>query len=219
MLKNLSLYGVSCQNFDYHNKTQGGNFGQVDHLLTQSSHSKVAEFAFFNDCPREERFDNQKGVYRTNCLDCLDRTNVTQARISLMIVRAMLRFIKRTVGSDQRHISVYGNGSQSEENIVLDVLKRMWTNNGDKISNQYTGTDSNMSGQIQNENQGNGFMGKLSKMITGVERFFNEGSDRKKHDLILMIIGKHLFSDVRYGVKAALKNLVSSQASEFETTE
>ena len=67
-----------------------------------------------------------------------------------------------------------------------------------------------MSGQIQNENQGNGFMGKLSKMITGVERFFNEGSDRKKHDLILMIIGKHLFSDVRYGVKAALKNLVSS---------
>ena len=53
-------------------------------------------------------------------------------------------------------------------------------------------------------------MGKLSKMITGVERFFNESSDRKKHDLILMLTGKHLFSDARYGVKAALKSLLRS---------
>ena len=36
----------------------------------------------------------QKGVYRTNCLDCLDRTNVTQARISLLVFQHILTKLK-----------------------------------------------------------------------------------------------------------------------------
>ena len=35
----------------------------------------------------------QQGVYRTNCLDCLDRTNVTQAKISYLILAEMLDHI------------------------------------------------------------------------------------------------------------------------------
>lgn len=30
----------------------------------------------------------QKGVMRTNCLDCLDRTNVTQAKIAMKILES-----------------------------------------------------------------------------------------------------------------------------------
>jgi hypothetical protein len=42
----------------------------------------------------------QKGVYRTNCLDCLDRTNVTQARISLLVLAQILAQIKAAIGPD-----------------------------------------------------------------------------------------------------------------------
>jgi len=36
----------------------------------------------------------QKGIFRTNCLDCLDRTNVIQARISLVVLKYVLDKIK-----------------------------------------------------------------------------------------------------------------------------
>ena len=36
----------------------------------------------------------QKGVMRTNCLDCLDRTNVTQTKIAFRILEAILDKIK-----------------------------------------------------------------------------------------------------------------------------
>ena len=34
---------------------------------------------------------SQRGVIRTNCMDCLDRTNVMQAKISLLIIKFILK--------------------------------------------------------------------------------------------------------------------------------
>lgn len=36
----------------------------------------------------------QKGVMRTNCLDCLDRTNVVQTKLTFRIVEVILDQIK-----------------------------------------------------------------------------------------------------------------------------
>ena len=46
----------------------------------------------------------------------------------------------------------------------------MWTLHGDKISQFYTGTNSNITGVIENGKQG--FAGKLGQMITGCKRFY-----------------------------------------------
>lgn len=35
-----------------------------------------------NSSERASKKSNQKGVFRTNCMDCLDRTNVVQSVIS-----------------------------------------------------------------------------------------------------------------------------------------
>lgn len=58
----------------------------------------------------------------------------------------------------------FGNGLESE--ILFDAFKRMWTANGDKLSQQYAGTASNISGVIENGKQG--FKGKLDQMFTGI---------------------------------------------------
>ena len=39
----------------------------------------------------------QQGVYRTNCLDCLDRTNVVQARISQLVLHDIMRSVHSQV--------------------------------------------------------------------------------------------------------------------------
>ena len=36
----------------------------------------------------------QKGVFRTNCLDCLDRTNVVQTKIAFRIIESVLDRLK-----------------------------------------------------------------------------------------------------------------------------
>ena len=60
-------------------------------------------------------------------------------------------------------------GSKSESKPIGDRLKRMWTENGDKLSNQYAGTDTNNSGVIEKDNMG--IAGKFGKMFTGVRRY------------------------------------------------
>ena len=43
---------------------------------------------------------------------------------------------------------------------LKEALKRMWTENGDKLSMQYTGTISNISGALEEGKQG--FAGKFN---------------------------------------------------------
>jgi hypothetical protein len=71
----------------------------------------------------------QKGVYRTNCLDCLDRTNVTQARISVLVLGQILAQIKAASGPD---LSSFGGDSETQ--FVHAIHKKLWSGNGDKLS-------------------------------------------------------------------------------------
>lgn len=64
--------------FDFHQETSGEKFYKVNELMDRI-YDKLVQFDFFV----RERFGEQrvvrrqKGVFRTNCIDCLDRTNVT----------------------------------------------------------------------------------------------------------------------------------------------
>ena len=68
----------------------------------------------------------QFGAIRTNCLDCLDRTNLVQstfARYSLT-----------------NQLAVFGVTESDKAGILEREFKEAWANNGDAISRQYAGT-------------------------------------------------------------------------------
>jgi len=50
--------------------------------------------------------------------------------------------------------------------ILTAMLKRFWSNNGDKLSHQYTGSNSNITRVIENGKQG--MAGRFQQMVTGV---------------------------------------------------
>ncbi len=55
----------------------------------------VKKFVYFvEDRNTGNIISEQRGVMRTNCLDCLDRTNVTQTKITMRIVESILDRIK-----------------------------------------------------------------------------------------------------------------------------
>ncbi|KAH6581761.1 hypothetical protein BASA60_002254 [Batrachochytrium salamandrivorans] len=93
---------VLYSTFDFHAVIKRDQYERLDSLLpqVQSSMKKFGYFVF--DIDRETPVLRQTGVFRTNCLDCLDRTNVIQTYISRQMLDAHLsRFGIQLNFSDQ----------------------------------------------------------------------------------------------------------------------
>jgi hypothetical protein len=69
----------------------------------------------------------QNGCFRTNCLDCLDRTNVTQTALAKKALEMQLK-------------DLAGQPFISEMSRFAQVFNDQWANNGDSLSKAYTGT-------------------------------------------------------------------------------
>ncbi|KAF2715742.1 hypothetical protein K504DRAFT_529866 [Pleomassaria siparia CBS 279.74] len=110
--------------FDFHNVCRGMRFENVSILMDTLG-------PFMNSTGWTEIHNNQithkqSGVLRTNCMDCLDRTNVVQsacARIAL----------ENQLSSGNFNIDLQNDPSTSWFNTL-------WADNGDNISRQYAGT-------------------------------------------------------------------------------
>ena len=66
----------------------------------------------------------QQGIFRINCIDCLDRTNNVQLTIGLYMLSVQLEALKLRINPSH----------------LIEQLREMWINNGDHISRIYTGT-------------------------------------------------------------------------------
>lgn len=157
----------------------------------------VKKFQYFvEDRNTGKILQEQKGVMRTNCLDCLDRTNVTQTMIAKRILENILDKIKATNRKSTRGSSssqnemVLGFDSNNGDGFIFDIMKNMWAENGDMISKQYAGTSSTITSVTKTGKQG--FMGKIDQMRRGVERFLvNNIEDGAKHECIKIITNQH----------------------------
>nr|XP_043627985.1 phosphoinositide phosphatase SAC7-like [Erigeron canadensis] len=133
------MYASSVQNilsddlryvhFDFHRICGHIHFERLSILYDQIEDFLIKNrYYMLND--KGEKVETQIGVVRNNCIDCLDRTNVTQS----MIGRKMLELQLRRLGvfdADQT-ISSYPSFD--------DCFKILWANHGDDISIQYSGT-------------------------------------------------------------------------------
>ncbi|KAF4122575.1 synaptojanin [Geosmithia morbida] len=140
-----------------------------------------------------EAVQQQQGVFRTNCLDCLDRTNLIQTLISQMAVEAFLGHRGLFAASDfwMRHSS-------------------LWADNGDSLSKIYAGT-----GALKSSFTRHGKMslaGAVADMRKSVQRIYhNNFIDPSRQITIDMLLGRlvgqapvHLFDPISDYVSAEL---------------
>lgn len=87
----------------------------------------------------------QDGVFRVNCLDCSDRTNVVQKSIALKILDLQVA-----------RLGIIDPNGGHEHNEFRKIMQQMWSTNGDALSTQYCGTkalfsngDKKLSGYLQ----------------------------------------------------------------------
>ena len=87
---------IGFYSFDFHDRIQGGNYAEIGGLMNVLRPVIMDKNQrFFIHVRDKGNTYYQGGVVRTNCLDCLDRTNYTQAHISDMSVKSILEHISR----------------------------------------------------------------------------------------------------------------------------
>ncbi|KAL4759544.1 SacI domain and endonuclease/exonuclease/phosphatase family protein [Aspergillus foveolatus] len=193
--------------FDFHAEARGplgyGAGNQIKHELTQSLNG----FAYFlskqnrpSGIPGTSVVLQQEGVFRTNCLDCLDRTNLVQTIISLLALESFL----------------------SQENSVLlpEVHHRhsiLWADNGDALSKIYAGT-----GALKSSYTRHGKMSIAGALAdarkTAARLYINNFSDKARQRTIDLMLGLlpdqlpvHLYDPINDMVSAELDR----KSSEF----
>ncbi|KAJ6928375.1 hypothetical protein NC652_012465 [Populus alba x Populus x berolinensis] len=139
-----------------------------------------------------EKMKEQTGVVRTNCIDCLDRTNVTQSMIGRRMLEIQLRRIG-VFGADET-ISSHTNFDES--------YKILWANHGDEISIQYSGTPA-LKGDFVRFGK-RSIQGILNDGWNSLARYYlNNFSDGTKQSfpvaLALVLIGFFLALDCHLG--------------------
>ena len=134
----------------------------------------------------------------TNCLDCLDRTNVVQSKMTLRLVQLILDQLKQLNKKSsknpqreaQQDLTMMGFTDTYNDPKICEIITHMWAENGDVISKQYAGTSSTITSVTKTGKQG--FFGKLQQMTRGVERFIvNNMDDGHKHECIKMFLNLH----------------------------
>ncbi|CAM9458190.1 unnamed protein product, partial [Scytosiphon promiscuus] len=188
--------------FDFHHECRNMHWENLDKLLAIVDR-EFGEQGFYHAGPGGEVLSLQDGVVRTNCMDCLDRTNVVQ---SLLARRSMLVQL-RAVGIDIPQQSEEGHdepraGEGSEApGITLDMLEMpaeelekrfrdVWGNNADEISMLYAGTPA-LKGDFTRTGQRTK-MGLLQDGTNSAIRYVvNNFQDHRRQESVDLLLGFH----------------------------
>uniref|UniRef100_A0A8C7ANI8 Synaptojanin-1 n=1 Tax=Neovison vison TaxID=452646 RepID=A0A8C7ANI8_NEOVI len=173
---------IQMVNFDYHQMVKGGKAEKL-HSVLKPQVQKFVDYGFFYFNGSEVQ-RCQSGTVRTNCLDCLDRTNSVQAFLGLEMLAKQLEAL----------------GLAEKPQLVTrfqEVFRSMWSVNGDSISKIYAGT-----GALE----GKAKAGKLKDGARSVTRTIqNNFFDSSKQEAIdVLLLGNTLNSDLADKARALL---------------
>ncbi|XP_062944981.1 synaptojanin-1 isoform X5 [Cynocephalus volans] len=170
---------IQMVNFDYHQMVKGGKVEKL-HSVLKPQVQKFVDYGFFYFNGSEVQ-RCQSGTVRTNCLDCLDRTNSVQAFLGLEMLAKQLEAL----------------GLAEKPQLVTrfqEVFRSMWSVNGDSISKIYAGT-----GALEGK-------AKLKDGARSVTRTIqNNFFDTSKQEAIdILLLGNTLNSDLADKARALL---------------
>lgn len=134
----------------------------------------------------------QEGIFRTNCLDCLDRTNLVQTIISLMALEMYLH--------------------QRGGDMVPEIRMKhstLWADNGDALSKVYAGT-----GALKSSFTRHGKMslaGAFADARKSATRLYvNNFADKARQNTIDILLGR-LSTQVRVELYDPINDIVTAE--------
>lgn len=124
--------------------------------------------------------EEQKGVIRSNCIDCLDRTNVTQNYMAQKSLNLQLQRIG--VLDSAECVSMFGDD--------YTKFRTIWAEQGDEISLQYAGTYALKGDLVRYGKQT--VSGAIKDGISAMSRYYlNNFQDGVRQDALDLISGRY----------------------------
>jgi len=123
----------------------------------------------------------QEGICRTNCIDCLDRTNAAQFVIG-----------KRALGYQLHALGIIDDVFIDYDSDVVNILTEMFHDHGDTIALQYGG--SHLVNTMETYRKINQWSSHSRDMIESIKRFYsNSFVDAQRQEAINLFLGNYVW--------------------------
>ncbi|KAF5274095.1 hypothetical protein FQR65_LT04493 [Abscondita terminalis] len=120
---------IRYEPFDFHSECRHMKWERLSILMDRIA-LEQEEMGFFMLLRDGSLALQQDGVFRTNCVDCLDRTNVVQSLLARRCLTNILR--KMSIIQPDETVERYS--------LIEQKFKNVWADHADLISIQYSGT-------------------------------------------------------------------------------
>ena len=175
--------------FDFHTECRGMKFENVQKLV----HTTEETMTSFSQTVIDDQVTKQRqtGIIRTNCMDCLDRTNVVQSALA----QHMLQNDLEKVGLDIDFI----------QDSTTQWFNTLWADNGDAISREYASTSA-LKGDYTRTRKRD-YRGALNDFGLTLTRYYNNiVNDYFSQAVIDVLLGNftpRIFDDFEATMKSA----------------
>ncbi|PIK62767.1 putative phosphatidylinositide phosphatase SAC1-B-like [Apostichopus japonicus] len=171
--------------FDFHHECRKMRWDRLSILMERVSGDQE-EFGYFMMEDDNTLTRHQTGMFRTNCMDCLDRTNVVQSMLA-----------RRSLQSQFKDFHIFAPGESIEDHKKSDferMFKNTWADNADFCSKQYAGT-----GALKTDFTRTGkrtVIGALQDGFNSAIRYYkNNFSDGFRQDSIDLLLGNYVVEE------------------------
>ncbi|KAL0653851.1 hypothetical protein Bca4012_096542 [Brassica carinata] len=144
-------------------------------ILNQDEEATSSE----QEALKADIFMRQTGVFRSNCIDCLDRTNVAQFAHGLVALARQLQ-----------KLGIRGPPIVDKNNPLAKKLMEVYENMGDAIAMQYAGSDAHIKMFSALRGDWNIIKKNRDKIIALRRHLYNTFQDSEKQNAINVFLGE-----------------------------
>ncbi|RLV94577.1 Phosphoinositide phosphatase SAC1 [Spathaspora sp. JA1] len=167
--------------FDFHHECKGMRYDRINLLIERLIQLGYTSDNYFSyDLTQNKILSLQNKIVRTNCMDCLDRTNVVQGELARWVLQN--QFIKSEY-IDKNSLITW-NRIDPKFNLFF---QNFWADNADAVSCAYSGT-----GALKTDFTRLGkrtYRGGLNDLMNSITRYYKnnlrDGSRQDSYDLFL----------------------------------
>lgn len=169
--------------FDFHHECKGMRYDRINLLLDHLINLGYTSDNYFEiDLNARQIVHLQKSVVRTNCMDCLDRTNVVQGAIG--------RWVLQNTLVKSGYLKSIETPFAKVDPLFNLFFQNFWADNADAVSCAYSGT-----GALKTDYTRTGkrsYRGALQDLRNSLTRYYkNNYSDGSRQDSYDLFLGKY----------------------------
>ncbi|KAI9314056.1 SacI homology domain-containing protein [Dichotomocladium elegans] len=166
--------------FDFHHECRNMRWNRVQLLIDKLEPQLVKQGYYCHDPQDASLAKLQTSIVRSNCMDCLDRTNVVQSALAKWMLNRQLRDVGVLQSTE-----VLENDDQ-----FMAVFNSTWADNADVLSIAYSGT-----GALKTDYTRTGkrtYLGAYSDLVNSLIRYIkNNYMDGSRQDGIDLFLGTY----------------------------